>query len=117
MPTIKEVWDTSGPLFHSRLALTRFHQKLKLLKQPLRELNRTHYSDLPARTKQAYEELCEWQNKVLAYPTPINFAGASTAAERWNRLAWIEEKFFRQKSCVRWLQAGDQNTKFFHAMV
>ncbi|KAG5400318.1 hypothetical protein IGI04_014925, partial [Brassica rapa subsp. trilocularis] len=57
LSTVKETWDTSEPLFHSRLALSRFHQKLKLLKQPLRALNRTHYGDLPGRTKQAYEEL------------------------------------------------------------
>ena len=107
LSTVKETWDTSEPLFHSRLALSRFHQKLKLLKQPLRALNKTHYGDLPGRTKQAYEELCEWQNKVLVDPTPENFAGAAAASERWNRLARIEENFFRQKSFVRWLQAGD----------
>lgn len=39
--------------FHSRTALLQFHKKLKLLNQPLHILNRTHYGDLPARTKQA----------------------------------------------------------------
>ncbi|KAH0938920.1 hypothetical protein HID58_006381, partial [Brassica napus] len=35
---------------------------------PLRALNKTHYGDLPARTKQAYEELCNCQNTVLQDP-------------------------------------------------
>ena len=117
LPTIKGVWDTSAALYHSRTALTRFHQKLKLLKQPLRALNKTHYGDLPVRTNQAYEELCDWQNKVLLDPSPTNIDRAAAAEEKWSKLARIEEKFYRQKSCVRWLGAGDQNTKFFHSMV
>ena len=72
---------------------------------------------MPARTKQAYNELCECQNKVLHDPSPDNVARTAEAAERWNVLARIEEKFYRQKSCVRWLTAGDQNTTFFHNMV
>ncbi|RID53318.1 hypothetical protein BRARA_G00721 [Brassica rapa] len=111
------VWDTSAALYPSRTALSLFHRKLKLLKQPLRELNKTHYGNLPARTKQAYNELCECQNRVLQDPSPDNVARAAEAAERWNVLARIEEKFYRQKSCVRWLTAGDQNTTFFHNMV
>ncbi|KAH0867906.1 hypothetical protein HID58_074928, partial [Brassica napus] len=59
LPTVQRIWDTTEPLFPSRAALSRFHRKLKLLKQPLRELNKTHYGDLPARTKNAYDRLCE----------------------------------------------------------
>ena len=117
LPTVQRVWDSTQALYPSRTALSLFHRKLKLLKQPLRELNKTHYGNLPARTKQAYNELCECQNRVLQDPSPDNVARAAEAAERWNVLARIEEKFYRQKSCVRWLTAGDQNTTFFHNMV
>ncbi|KAH0892812.1 hypothetical protein HID58_055241, partial [Brassica napus] len=44
--------------------------------------------NLPPRTKQAYEELCECQNATLQDPTAANFS-----------------------------KAGDQNTKFFYRMV
>ena len=117
LPTLQRIWDTTVPLFHSRAALTRFHNKLKLLKQPLRELNKTNYGDLPARTKNAYDVLCDCQNIALADPSHVNFARAAEAANRWNALARVEEKFYQQKSCVRWLAVGDQNTKVFHSMV
>lgn len=66
-----------------------------MLKQPLRNLNRTHYGDLPSQTKKAYEELCECQNIALQDLTAKNFARAAEAAEKWNKLARIEENFLR----------------------
>ena len=83
----------------------------------MRLLNKIHYGDLPNQTKEAYEVLCECQNQVLRDPNPLTFAAASVASDRWNRLARIEEKFYRQKSCIMWLQAGDLNTTFFHQSV
>ncbi|KAH0914337.1 hypothetical protein HID58_028783 [Brassica napus] len=61
--------------------------------------------------------MCRCQNLVLQDPSPVNVAAAAAASDRWNKLASIEEKFFRQKSCIRWLRAGDHNTGFFHRAV
>ncbi|KAF2593848.1 hypothetical protein F2Q70_00044026 [Brassica cretica] len=61
--------------------------------------------------------MCRCQNLALQDPTTETFAAAAEAYDRWNKLASIEEKFFRQKSCVRWLGAGDRNTVFFHQAV
>lgn len=83
LPIVKEVWDTSPQLYPSRTALTSFHKKLKLLKFNLRALNRSRYGDLPNRTKKAFEDLCEAQNRVLSVPSPENCAQQSEAAERW----------------------------------
>ena len=96
--TVKEVWDTSPQLYHSRSALSSFHKKLKLLKFNLRALNRSRFGDLPNRTKQAYEELCECHNRVLVNPSPENCAQEFVASDRWHKLAKIEEKFLLQKS-------------------
>lgn len=117
LPTVAKVWETTEDLYHSRSALSLLHKKLKQLKFEMRALNKTHYGDLPNRTKQAYEVLCCCQNQVLQDPNPITFAAAAAASDRWNHLARIEGKFYRQKSCIQWLKAGDQNTTFFHQSV
>lgn len=41
MPLVAHKWAETGPLFHSRTALSRFHQRLKSLKHDIRKLNRT----------------------------------------------------------------------------
>lgn len=117
IPVIQESWSSTARLYHSRTALSNFHRKLKLLKPILRALNRSHYGDISNRTKLAFEELCECQNRVLVDPSSENFVQVASASDKWNRLARIEEKFYRQKSCIRWLQAGDLNTCFFHKSV
>ena len=58
LPTVKRIWDSTQPIHHSRAALSKFQGKLKLLKYDMRMLNKTHYGDLPNRTKQAFEEMC-----------------------------------------------------------
>lgn len=113
LPTVARVWSTTQPIYHSRTALSRFHAKLKLLKYDMRLLNKIHYGDLPVRTKQAFEEMCHCQNMVLQNPTSVNVAAAADASDHWNKLASIEEKFYRQNSCIRWLGAGDHNSVFF----
>lgn len=101
LPVVKRSWDSTPAIYHSHSALSKFHAKLKLLKYEMRMLNKTQYGDLPNRTKLAFEEMCRCQNLVLIDPTPVTFVAAAEASERWNRLASIEENFFRQKSCIR----------------
>lgn len=117
LPTVKRVWDSALAIHYSRTALSRFQAKLKLLKYDMRMLNKTHYGDLPQRTKLAFEEMCQSQNLALQDPNPTTSAAAAEASDRWSKLASIEEKFFGQKSGIRWLGAGDQNTVFFHRAV
>ncbi|WZZ77741.1 hypothetical protein YC2023_098313 [Brassica napus] len=117
LPTVAKLWESTESLHHSPASLGMFHKKLKALKYEMRLMNKTHYGDLPARTRQAYEVMCDCQNQVLMDPNPMTFAAAAVASDRWNKLARIEEKFFRQKSCIRWLAAGDLNTAFFHRSV
>ncbi|XP_018473790.2 uncharacterized protein LOC108845015 [Raphanus sativus] len=117
LPVVQRIWGSTQEIHHSRSALARFHAKLKMLKYDLRLLNKTHFGDLPNRTKQAYEELCRLQNLALIDPCPATFAAEAEASDKWHNLARVEEKFFHQKSYIRWMGAGDQNTVLFHRSV
>lgn len=106
LPVVAKVWETSKPLYHSRAALSQFHRKLTLLKFDLRAFNRNHYGDIPKRTKDAFETFCTLQNHALLNPDLVSFAAASAASDRWQHLASVEEKFYRHKSRIKWLEAG-----------
>lgn len=114
LPLITRKWGESGPLYHSRSALQRFHQKLKTLKHDLQNLNRTHYGDIPIHTKKAFDDLCIYQAQVLANPCSETFHAESVESDRWHHFARIEEHLFMQKSRIQWLSLGDQNTSFYH---
>lgn len=84
IPSIRDSWKSSARLHHSRTALSDFHMKLKLLKPILRVINHSHYGDITNRTKQAFEKLCECQNRVLVYFSSENFAQVAEASDKWN---------------------------------
>lgn len=113
LSTVAHVWSDSPPLYHSRVALSLFHKKLKQLKAHLRELNRTQFGELTRQTKEAYESFCSMQTAAFLDPSLPNVVALSVASENWHRLSSLEEKFFQQKSRIQWLSCGDQKLPIF----
>lgn len=58
--------------------------------------------------------LCAKQIEALQHPLTLTFEVVSKVSKRWHHRASIEEKFFKQKPCIKWLISRDQNTSFFH---
>lgn len=115
--TVATIWEQTEVLFHSTSALYRFHKKLKLLKPALRRLNKNKFGNIPQRTREAFDELCDKQKIALQNPSETTFEEAVDAMTTWNHWAAVEESFLRQKSRITWLLNGDQNTLFFFKIV
>ncbi|XP_010436867.1 PREDICTED: uncharacterized protein LOC104720687 [Camelina sativa] len=79
--TVQQVWDAFEPLYHSRSALFLYHKKLKKLKFSLRSLNQEKYGDIPKRTREAFDALCDCQNEALTSPSAESFAAVSEAID------------------------------------
>lgn len=114
---LKEYWRKSPSLFFSTSAMHMLTKKLKAFKYPLRELSKKKLGDLPRRVKEAYEILCEKQKKTMENPTIEAIREETIAQRRWQRLADLEEEFYKQRSKLHWLNVEDLNTTVFHNAV
>ena len=111
---IKDFWKDTQPLFVSTSALHRFSKSLKALKPLLRTLSKAKLGELTRKVKEAYQDLCDKQEKLLGNPNQATIRTELMAAERWQRISAIEEKLLKQQSKLHWLQVGDHNNKAFH---
>ena len=93
LASVSDTWNQTEPIYHSRTALYIFSKMLKLLKPVLRHLNKTKFGDIPRKTKEAFQNLCDKQAQALSDPNSISFDGVSVATENWNHWAVIEERF------------------------
>lgn len=117
-PEFKEIienyWKDTQPLFQSTSALFRFSKYLKGLKPHIRSLSKNKLGILTTKVKEAFHDLCEKKERVMAAPSQENVHAEHEAAVRWQRISDIEEKVLKQRSKLHWLQVGDKNNKAFH---
>lgn len=114
LKVMEEYWKETQSLFQSTSALFRFFKYLKALKPLIRNLSKEKLGKLSLRVKEAYQDLCEKQERLLNNPSQSNIREELIASERWFRISEIEEKILKQRSKMHWLQLGDRNNKAFH---
>ncbi|GAA0159054.1 hypothetical protein LIER_38782 [Lithospermum erythrorhizon] len=92
--------------------------KLKLLKKPLRKLNKDQFGgifDKASRVKEVFKDVIILQ---MAIPDDSTLkVEVRVLRERAKFLMQAERSFFWQKARCTHLVEGDRSTKYFHAMV
>ncbi|GJZ15926.1 RNA-directed DNA polymerase, eukaryota, reverse transcriptase zinc-binding domain protein [Tanacetum coccineum] len=110
---VRGVWDKKV----KGCVMYRVVQKLKLLKNPLNQLNWSH-GNLFEKTVELKEKLKEAQRAVEE--DPFNTRKKEIAAllfDEYSIAAEDEIKLLHQKMKIKWLSEGDRNTAYFHKVL
>ncbi|CAA7041572.1 unnamed protein product [Microthlaspi erraticum] len=108
---VAESWNPDAVTGSAQFKLIR---NLKILKAPLKLINKNHYSGVTKRVQEQERITVEIQRLLHTNPSEVLARDEHEARSRWNVLLKAEEKFFKQKSRVKWLNLGDRNTAYFH---
>ncbi|XP_074266117.1 uncharacterized protein LOC141588583 [Silene latifolia] len=112
--TVRNCWSTvvqGTPMF-------RVVQKLKLLKQAFRGLNREQFSDIENLTNVAELALKDVQMKLVQ--DPLNAALCHTekmCAAELGELIKARNMFLSQKAKAAWIAEGDEKSSYFHSVI
>ncbi|VFQ89794.1 unnamed protein product [Cuscuta campestris] len=111
---VRQIWDT-------RITGTRqfrLCRKLKLLKHPLKQLNKKEFGHISTRAENARSSYSEMMTRLMT--DPQNSALIEQAASLRKKATFYsdaERSFFLQKVKCTFINEGDKCTKFFHALM
>ena len=93
-------------------------RKLKLLKGPLKELNRLHFSHISQRVSRMESKLEQLQVSFeLDRDNQLLLEHDKLLRSKLSFLKFAENQFFSQKIKCKYLKESDRGTKFFHALM
>ncbi|XP_013717736.1 uncharacterized protein LOC106421439 [Brassica napus] len=103
--TVGEAWNCGQITGTDLFKLVR---SLKLLKRPLRRLNKRHFSGITQRVKAQRDRVDELQRRLLTSPDTSTAREEHLEHDKLNTLLKAEEKYYKQRSRVRWAEVGDR---------
>ncbi|KAL2930852.1 Lon protease [Bienertia sinuspersici] len=93
----------------------QFRQKLKAVKQELKELNKMQFSNIHLETEDAHKSLLQIQKELQGNPTNRDLCSMERReTDQFKKKLHCYVQFLQQKARIRWLQEGDDNTSLFH---
>ncbi|GFY91496.1 hypothetical protein Acr_07g0016920 [Actinidia rufa] len=109
------VWETQ--IYGS--AMFRLCRKLKLLKEPLKELNKKHFSHISARAAAAEENLYDLQQRLHDNTADVTLQDQMMKAKQTAfKLAEAERSFCSQQLAkMKYPKDSDKGSKYFHDLI
>ena len=111
LQSVKDAWNCEAIQGTLQFKIVR---SFKLLKPVLRNLNKTNFSGITNMVKAQEAKLIALQRQLLTIPDPVTAHLEHEERQKWLTLKKAEEKFYRQKSRVKWHCFGDRDTSFYH---
>lgn len=92
--------------------------KMKKVKVVSKELNKKNFRKISTRVNQKKEQLNSTQRSLAKKPFDDELTKSEKRLrEEYAELMSAEERFYRDKARINWLQHGDKNTAIFHRKV
>ncbi|XP_074314866.1 uncharacterized protein LOC141651037 [Silene latifolia] len=93
-------------------------RKLKMLKPILKNINRSHFSDVESKSDIAQTLLYQLQKQLVLQPGDENLIKQEHEAHKnFIHLQSARLAFLKQKAKAHWMKEGDSNTSYFHGMI
>lgn len=111
---VSQSWASNSVVGSNQFKVAK---SLKALKPVLRRLNKRHFSGITKRVKAEESKLAIICRNILTNPSADLAREEHVVRAKWKFQSNVEEKFFRQRSRVKWMHLGDRSTAFFHKTV
>ncbi|WRX16202.1 Reverse transcriptase domain - like 10 [Theobroma cacao] len=99
------------------IGMNAFWLKQQRLKKALKGWNKYVFGDIFSNLRAAEKQAEESEKRFQEDQSPANRESMHLSYARLNHLLSVEEAYWQQKSGVKWLVEGENNTRFFHMRV
>lgn len=108
---VKEVW--SKQVIGCPMSI--FMKKLKMLKSELKLWNKEVFGNVQVLVDKAMTDVDEVQQKIICDGMTDDLYSQELKAQmELQKILFIEESFWKQKSSLNWFSKGDRNTAYFY---